>query len=284
MADFYRAEKLNDRMTAVISLTGEIMYLISGEKKSVLIDTCVGAGNLRAFVETLTDKPLTVLLTHGHIDHAMGAPEFADGCEIYMNHADAELYLRMNDVEGRKGYVMAGLGGKMPEGLEDTFLPPTELDFKDLKDGDSFDLGGTTVEVYALPGHTPGSMVMLVPEERILILGDACNNATFLFDGDSLTVEEYRENLIEVQNRLEGRFDSTCLCHHVIKASKDMINSAINVCDDIMKGNTDDVPFDFMGQQVFVAKKASECFVRLDGGEGNIIYNKEKIHKKEVTR
>ena len=48
MADFYRAEKLNDRMTAVISLTGEIMYLISGEKKSVLIDTCVGAGNLRA--------------------------------------------------------------------------------------------------------------------------------------------------------------------------------------------------------------------------------------------
>ena len=30
----------------------------------------------------------------------------------------------------------------MPEGLEDTFLPPTELDFKDLKDGDSFDLGG----------------------------------------------------------------------------------------------------------------------------------------------
>lgn len=32
MADFYRAEKLNDRMTAVISLTGEIMYLISGEK------------------------------------------------------------------------------------------------------------------------------------------------------------------------------------------------------------------------------------------------------------
>lgn len=57
-----------------------------------------------------------------------------------MNHADAELYLRMNDVEGRKGYVMAGLGGKMPEGLEDTFLPPTEVDFKDLKDGDSFDL------------------------------------------------------------------------------------------------------------------------------------------------
>ena len=31
------------------------------------------------------------------------------------------------------------------------------------------------------------------------------------------------------------------------------------------------------------AKKANEYFNRLDGGEGNIIYSKEKIRKKEVT-
>lgn len=98
-------------------------------------------------------------------------------------------------------------------------------------------------------------MVMLIPEEKILILGDACNNATFLFDKNSLTVEEYRENLIQIQNRLEGRFDTTCLCHHVIWASKDMIRSVIEVCDTIMKDQADDVPFNFMGQQAFVAKR-----------------------------
>ena len=37
------------------------------------------------------------------------------------------------------------------------------------------------------------------------------------------------------------------------------------------------------GRQAFVAKKANEYFNRLDGGEGNIIYSKEKIRKKEVT-
>lgn len=195
MADFYRAEKVNDRVTAIISFTGEIMYLVNGSERSLLIDTCVGAGNLRDFVERLTEKPLTVLLTHGHIDHAMGAPEFTgnDGkpeCEIYMNHADTEIYLGMNSIENRKGYVLAGLGGQMPEGLEETFLPPAPMTFKDLKDGDRFDLGGISVETYALPGHTPGTMVMLIPEEKILILGDACNNATFLFDKNSLTVEE----------------------------------------------------------------------------------------------
>ena len=64
MADFYRAEKVNDRITAIISFTGEIMYLVNGSERSLLIDTCVGAGNLRDFVERLTEKPLTVLLTH----------------------------------------------------------------------------------------------------------------------------------------------------------------------------------------------------------------------------
>lgn len=54
MADFYRAEKVNDRITAIISFTGEIMYLVNGSERSLLIDTCVGAGNLRDFVERLT--------------------------------------------------------------------------------------------------------------------------------------------------------------------------------------------------------------------------------------
>ena len=55
MADFYRAEKVNDRITAIISFTGEIMYLVNGSERSLLIDTCVGAGNLRDFVEKLTE-------------------------------------------------------------------------------------------------------------------------------------------------------------------------------------------------------------------------------------
>jgi len=36
----------------------------------------VGVGHLKDLVSGLTDKPLTVLLTHGHVDHANGAPEF----------------------------------------------------------------------------------------------------------------------------------------------------------------------------------------------------------------
>ena len=57
MIQYYSAEKLNTHMTAIRSLTGEIMYLIEGEEKAVLVDTCLGVGHLRRFVETLTEKP-----------------------------------------------------------------------------------------------------------------------------------------------------------------------------------------------------------------------------------
>lgn len=274
MVEYYKSEKINETMTAIRSMTGEIMYLVEGKEKAVLVDTCLGVGHLRKFVENLTDKPITVLLTHGHVDHALGAPEFD---EVYMNSADIEVYEKMSPLEERIGYIKANLGENMPAFTEDDYVKPSPADFKELTDGQSFDLGGVHIEAYALPGHTHGTMVMLIPEERALILGDACNNSTFLFDENSLSVNEYRENLIQVKEKLEGRYDTTYLCHHVMTASKDMIAHVIEVCNDILDGKADDIPFEFMGHHAFVAKKANERFERVDGGEGNIIYDKEKL-------
>ncbi len=274
MVEYYKAEKINEHMTAIRSMTGEIMYLVEGEGKAVLIDTCLGVGHLREFVESLTEKQITVLLTHGHVDHALGAPEFD---EVYMNPADNKVYESMSPLEERIGYIKANLGGKLPEFAEDDYVQPAPADFKELKDGQIFDLGEVHIEVYALPGHTHGTMVMLIPEENALILGDACNNATFLFDENSLPVNEYKKNLIRVKDKLEGRYETTYLCHHVMTASKDMLTHVIEVCDEILEGKADDIPFEFMGHHAFVAKKANERFERADGGEGNLVYDKEKL-------
>ena len=48
------------------------IYLLEGKEKAMLIDTGWGAGNLRACVEKLTDKPLIVVNTHFHPDHSAG--------------------------------------------------------------------------------------------------------------------------------------------------------------------------------------------------------------------
>lgn len=46
------------------------MFLIVGEEKALLIDTGTGVCDLPATLRYLTDKPVQVVLTHGHPDHA----------------------------------------------------------------------------------------------------------------------------------------------------------------------------------------------------------------------
>lgn len=276
---FYTTEKITGHMDAVRSRTGEIMYLIKGTQRAVLADTCAGAGNIRAVAEKMTDLPLTVILTHGHVDHAMGAPLFED---VYMNAADPMVYAAHSALNIRQGYIEAGLGAEPGSWKDAEYVPVKAPDFiQPLKDGDTFDLGGIHVEAYALAGHTPGCMVLLVPEERVLITGDAANNSVFLFDEFSLTVEEYRENIIRLKDRLKGRYDRCFLMHHDMEAGGQLLSSLVQVCDDILSGHADDIPFEFMGGHYFAAKAFGEGFQRLDGMEGNIIYNKEKVCRNE---
>ena len=271
---FYRTERISGRMWAIRSRTGEIMYLIEGDDRALLVDTCLGVGNLRAVVEELTDKPVTVVLTHGHVDHALGAPLFDD---VYMNPADNMIFVAHSPIAEREGYIESNLRAEPGSWANAEWVPPVEPHFKPLEDGMTFDLGGIVPEVYALPGHTPGTMVVLVPEERVLITGDAANNSTFVFDEFALPIETYRANVRAVEQRLAGRYDRCFMMHHVMEASGQLLSNVAAVCDDIMAGTTDDVPFSFRGGSYLVAKAATPQFQRLDGGEGNVIYAKDKV-------
>lgn len=253
------------------------MYLVEGDKEALLMDTCLGCGSIRSFVEGLTDKPLTVVLSHGHLDHAMGAPEFD---KVYMNHADIPIYREMGDIHGRKGYIQGNVAPEVFAKITDQdFIPAAELKFENLTDGMVFDLGGVHVEARALVGHTPGSMVFYLPEHRILITGDACNTFTFMFTGPT-SIEEYRENLIMIRDEMAGKVDRVFLCHHLMEVKPSILDEVIEVCDDIMAGNVDDIPFEFMGRQVHVAKAAEPGQLRKDGKCGNVVYDKANVWKK----
>ena len=278
--EYYRAERVADRVTAIRSLTGEIMYLAEGEAQAALIDTCLGVGHLRAFVERLTDKPLTVLLTHGHVDHAMGAPEFDS---VYMNPKDIGMYRQHCPMDVRMGYIAGALGARFAELTEADYVPPTpEMAFLPLEDGMSFDLGGLHVDAVAFPGHTQGTMAFLIREPGLLVLGDACNNSTFLFDeAHSSTVEEYRDMVTEVRDRLSGRYVRALICHQQIDVDVDILDNMIDVCDDILAGRADDEPFEFMGSKVYIAKQCSAPATRVDGKSGNLIYSKNHVRRRD---
>jgi glyoxylase-like metal-dependent hydrolase (beta-lactamase superfamily II) len=49
------------------------IFLLVGDEKTMLIDTGIGIGDLKGFVQTLTENPLMVCYTHNHPDHTGGA-------------------------------------------------------------------------------------------------------------------------------------------------------------------------------------------------------------------
>ncbi|MCM8711527.1 MBL fold metallo-hydrolase [Clostridium sp. SYSU_GA19001] len=274
---YFKSEKISERITRITGLTGELMYLVEGKNKAVLIDTGTGIGNLKKYVEKLTQKPVIVLLTHGHVDHAMGASAFE---EVYMNPADKNVYMEHSDISVRMEYLKMFLGENFKKVKEEDYIPAaSSYSFKPLLPGNSFELGGITLEIYGGAGHTPGMITILFVEERTLLLGDACNFFTFLFDKNSLDLITYEKNLKELDNQTKGRYDKVYLSHGDGDASKDMIQSVIKVCEDIKSGKSDDIPFNFLGETAYIAKAVDVNMARIDGGLGNIVYSKEKVHK-----
>ncbi len=153
-------------------------YLVVGGDKACVIDTMNGYNDLYAAVRGITDKPVTVINTHGHPDHIFG--------NMYFDHAwlhPADLPLARSFAED-PGFV------RMLEERHRT-MPP----FLEVREGDVFDLGGRHLEVYELPGHTAGGIVLLLREDRILFTGDSVNHHLWMqLDGCS-PMDEFVRNL-----------------------------------------------------------------------------------------
>lgn len=277
---YFEVEKVTDRITRITDVTGVSMFLAVGEREAVLVDTGTGIGNLKETVRSLTDKPVKILLTHGHVDHAFGAAAFED---VFMSRLDAEILEESADMKKRVEYANTM---PLPDGqrvTENMLAPKPDVGrMQDLMDGDVFDLGGLTLEIYALPGHTPGSMTVLFKEDRLLLTGDACNPATFLFFAGSPSVEEYRETLAAYRDRMKGKYDRIILSHGNEFLDSALFDVVIETCDSVLNGTDDAVPADFMGNEAYSAaavERTEKGPRRLDGKVGNIVYSKRNIFR-----
>ena len=129
----------------------ESVYLIEGEDRALLIDAGTYMPHLDQAVAKLTDKPVTLVLTHGHGDHVGGAVCFP---EVWIHPADTALL-----GAGRRGY---------------------EGEIKYLTDGQVIDLGGRQIEVLHTPGHTSGSMTFFDKVHGYGFSGDAFGSTNLL--------------------------------------------------------------------------------------------------------
>lgn len=276
---FFTAEKVYDNVTAIGGLGGELCYLVEGSQRAVLIDTLTGVGSLKAFVRELTDLPVEVVNTHGHVDHCGGNFEYG-ACRIHP--ADIGLMYEHGDPQRRLQFVQKGSGyAALPQkpGIEDV-IPLCPVKTLPIWEGEVLDLGGFSLEVIGVPGHSLGSLVLLDRAHRTVYAGDACNANTLLFLEGSTTIEAYKDSLLHWSAFLPD-FDVLYGGHGLHPVPKEIIPQAIALCDEIMAGTDDALPQAFLGRPCLYAKAKNEFFQREDGGLPNIAYAKDRIWDKQ---
>lgn len=180
------------------------MTLLVGSRRALLVDTGYGLTDVRAFVRTLTDLPLQVVLTHAHHDHAAGAVWFD---RVWVHRDELPCYALYTDREHRRNVARQARekGLSVPDDYADRSVAEAAV-----LETDELDLGGLTARLHPCPGHTPGSLVVEVPERGLLLSGDNWNPCTWAFFPETPGVTVLRRNMRRV---LELPFTQV-LCSH----------------------------------------------------------------------
>lgn len=179
----YTSWKIDDNTWVINFMNGsQNIYLLEGKEKALLIDTGWGVGNLRQYVAKLTDKPILVVNTHYHPDHAGGNGEFE---EVYMS-------------EGEK-IDATSLEGMLP--CDISKLPNPNYKKIYLKDGETIELGERSVKIIeALSAHCNSSLFLFDEEHGMFFCGDELEaGQILLFDNSNNPDAPY-----DVKKRLDN--------------------------------------------------------------------------------
>ena len=162
--DYYAVAEIGDGAYAI----GEprygqcnFSYLIVGSQRALLFDTGPGIRDISQVVKMLTSLPIVVLPSHLHFDHTGNLDRFED---VALPDLPA---LRAQTRDGR-----FNLGFYQFLGFVEGFKRPTFPVTRWIATGSEIDLGGRSLELISVPGHTPDSVVLLDRRSNRLFAGD----------------------------------------------------------------------------------------------------------------
>ncbi|MCU0409738.1 MAG: MBL fold metallo-hydrolase [Bacteroidales bacterium] len=139
-------------------------YVISGEEGSCIIIDCGCYGpeeekRLEEFLSSHGLTPVMLLNTHCHLDHIFGNDFVLRKYGLRSMFHPCERY---NHSSSPKHALMFGL----------TMEEPPEPE-RELTDGETITAAGLTIEVIAVPGHSPGGVAFYIRDHSALFTGDA---------------------------------------------------------------------------------------------------------------
>ena len=228
--DWYEVTRLGERGYSIDEAEKYGSFLIAGDERSVLVDAGIGVGDLRELVTGLVDTPITVVLTHTHWDHIGAAAQFDDVLvsprELPADGRVAIDSLSEEFVDRPATFVDRWLadGGTVPDEFEpETYaVDPAPASAVPMADG--IDLGDRTLDVYPLPGHSPGHLGLLDREAGVFYGGDIVHidRGVYLMFEDC-DFDEYVQSVAELLDlRDAGAFDTLATSHNEALSGDDL--------------------------------------------------------------
>lgn len=170
--NLYRLSEPFGAIEPRVGVTTANMYLVIGQEGAALIDSGLGIGDVRAEIRKLTSLPCLVLNTHYHWDHIGANSLFT---ERAIHESEADLLAQEQDVSWFRPALQSPTARAVlpacfaPAAYRVIPQPATRV----LHDNDVIDLGGRTLRVLHVPGHSPGHVAYVDEASHTLFTGDA---------------------------------------------------------------------------------------------------------------
>jgi len=186
-----------------------------------------------------------VLVTHGHGDHYGGAKYIQDtfGATVLMSSIDGDFMTK-----NYKDRIAAEKAGK-----DTSKLPPNPdipTSYTNISDGQKLTLGDATITVVYTPGHTPGSVSLIIP-----VTDNGTNHTTSIWGGTgvpkSLEDNQKYESSVDYFNKFayEAKVDSELSSHP-------FVDNAVERMDTLRKRKSGDPNPFVIGEQGYKAYMA----------------------------
>ena len=199
------AVKIDDN-TYRIEDGGVRCVLYIGTEKALLFDTGFGEnGSVKSVVESLTSLPVMLVNSHADPDHIGNNAEFD---VAYMHPAEMAYYAKHAKADAKTHPIW---------------------------EGDVIDLGGRSLEVVLIPGHTPGSVGLLDRKNRTIATGDTISaGPVFMFD-EVRSIHAYMASMYKLIGLFDA-FDTIFPAHGQCPVPKDTVNKALAAAEKLLAG------------------------------------------------
>ena len=146
--------------TMQLGMIGTNCYIFWDEAthKCAIVDPGDDGAQVAAFIQGQGLDPVGVFLTHSHFDHILGIPGLRavwPELPVWCHPADVDESRKTVSMFGSTFPAVSAFGG-----------------LKAYREGDVIQVGGIGVEIMETPGHSPGSVTLKLPAERVLFTGD----------------------------------------------------------------------------------------------------------------